>query len=260
MKKKISVIIPVYNSNETLKKTVSSILNQKHDEIEVLLINDGSTSKKTDVILRELTNTNSSVKLYNKKNEGIEKTRLFGVNKSTGDFIMFSDHDDWYLPDSIKKMYDAIIESSADIVVGNYYEILSRAIPFKIKGYVAHDNLVSHDEFIQKFYVNFFGRNIFNVSTWGKLYKRELFNDEIVTLGYNTTEDVAFNIQIFPKAQKVKFINDFLYCHVRGGLTSKINLDILLPNYESLYYLKEQYIEKYQFTQAVPFINYELEI
>lgn len=111
--KKLSIIIPVYNTEKHLKKCFDSIVNQNNSEIEVIVVNDGSTDN-SEVIIKEYTNKYKDVFTYYKKgNTGVADTRNFGIEKATGEYIMFLDSDDYIdkkLYDNIKKYIDEDIE------------------------------------------------------------------------------------------------------------------------------------------------------
>ena len=111
--KKLSIIIPVYNTEKHLKKCFDSIVNQNNSEIEVIVVNDGSTDD-SEVIIKEYTNKYKDVFTYYKKgNTGVADTRNFGIKKATGEYIMFLDSDDYIdkkLYDNIKKYIDEDIE------------------------------------------------------------------------------------------------------------------------------------------------------
>lgn len=256
----VSVILPVYNTGVKLKSTVNSILKQDFQDFELLLIDDGSTDTLTKGICAEYHRRDNRVRVFTKENEGIEKTKIFGINNAEGDYIIFSDHDDLYLPGAFTKLVRTALRTDADIVAGNYYEQYFRKIPYRVKGFVIDKPMtLGHKEFMDRFYINFFGYNLFNVSTWAKIYKTSLLKDiDFISLGYNTTEDVVLNIQIFPKAQQVVFIKEFLYVHIRGGITSNPNPELLLKNYEVLFELKKDYIEYYSFSKGLPYINIEM--
>ena len=111
--KKLSIIIPVYNTEIHLKKCFDSIINQNNSEIEVVIVNDGSTDN-SEVIIKEYTSKYKDVFTYYKKdNTGVSDTRNFGVEKASGKYIMFLDSDDYIdkkLYDNIKKYIDEDIE------------------------------------------------------------------------------------------------------------------------------------------------------
>ena len=111
--KKLSIIVPVYNTEKHLKKCFDSIINQNNSEIEIVVINDGSTDN-SETIIKEYTDKYKDIfKYYKKDNTGVADTRNFGIEKATGEYIMFLDSDDYIdqkLYDNIKKYIDENVE------------------------------------------------------------------------------------------------------------------------------------------------------
>ena len=111
----VSVIIPVYNSENYLSACIESILTQDFEDFELLLIDDGS-SDSSPVICDQFAQKDARVKVFHKENGGICEARNFGMEHATGEYIAFSDHDDLVLPGFLKENYLAAAESCADIV------------------------------------------------------------------------------------------------------------------------------------------------
>lgn len=243
MSPKISVIVPVYNTGKKLKICLKSILSQDFVEYECILVDDGSSDDLTISLCKEITEKDNRFKYFRKHNEGIEKTRLYGVKKSSCSLIIFCDHDDYYEKTAFSTLYNNWQKSKADIVVANCYSQLFYKIPIrkKIIG-LNSDIIVDRNEFLDKYYKNFFGINLFPVSSWGKLYSKRLFEEEVTTLGYNFFEDIIFNSQIFKRAQKIHFIPDFIYTHIWGGLSSDFNPQTSLKGYVEAYQFKKSMI------------------
>ena len=117
---KVSVVIPVYNSEKYLKKCIDSVINQTLKEIEIILIDDGSTDGSAEICKRYL--KDSRVSYYYKQNEGLAAARADGIAKATGEYIGFVDSDDWLELDTYKKMYNAAKSNDADIAFCNCIE------------------------------------------------------------------------------------------------------------------------------------------
>ena len=94
MDEKISIIVPMYNAEKWLEKCVNSIIEQSYSNIEILLINDGSTDKTLE-ICKKIEKIDNRVRVIDKKNEGVSKTRNLGLENATGKYIKFVDSDDW---------------------------------------------------------------------------------------------------------------------------------------------------------------------
>lgn len=114
MKKSVSLIIPVYNVEKYLPQCLDSVKEQTYPDIEVILVNDGSTDNSLSICKRYAKKFNWI--LIDQNNEGLSAARNVGVEHSTGDYIAFLDSDDWFEPDMIEKMVDAAIKYKVDIV------------------------------------------------------------------------------------------------------------------------------------------------
>lgn len=117
---KVSVIVPVYNAEKYLKQCLDSIVNQTLKDIEIVIINDGSTDRSGEICKSYL--SDSRVIYYEKQNEGLAAARQDGTERSNGDYIGFVDSDDWVEVDMYEKMYSAANENNADIVFCNCVE------------------------------------------------------------------------------------------------------------------------------------------
>ena len=99
---KISIIVPMYNSEKYIKKCLESILNQTYEDFEVLLVNDGSTDKTESIVNRY---NDKRIKYIKNKKSGIGKTRNLGIDKSKGEYLMFVDSDDYLDKSAVEKLY-----------------------------------------------------------------------------------------------------------------------------------------------------------
>ena len=115
---KVSVIVPVYNTGEKLNKCIDSIISQTYKNIEIILINDGSTDA-SPAICDEYARLDNRVLVVHKSNSGVSDTRNMGIEKSTGEYIMFVDSDDYIPADSLENLMKPIIEYGVDYVAGN---------------------------------------------------------------------------------------------------------------------------------------------
>ena len=116
---KVSIIVPIYNSSKYLNKCIDSLLNQTLKDIEIILLNDGSTDKSEDIIKEY---QDKRIKYIKKDNTGIGKTRNMGLDIATGEYIMFIDSDDYIALDCAYKMYNKAEKDKCDIVISDYFE------------------------------------------------------------------------------------------------------------------------------------------
>lgn len=185
MNKKISVIIPIYNSSQTLERTINSVINQTYKNLEIILVNDGSTDDSIK-ICKKYAEKDNRIIILNQENKGVGEARNHGIDVSTGDFISFVDSDDTMDENLYKELIATqivtnadIVESGAKVVLGKDNEIFPYEKNDKIIIYENHDYM--------KNYLNF----SLNVSVWGKIYKRELIGD-IRFPNLNINEDFVF--------------------------------------------------------------------
>lgn len=121
---KISIIMPVYNSEKFLREAIDSILNQSYKDFELILVNDGSTDKSSD-ICDEYSKIDSRIHVINQVNGGISNARNSGLKVAKGEFIVFSDNDDIFSVDLLKENIHLAEKHNADLVKYGvtYYEI-----------------------------------------------------------------------------------------------------------------------------------------
>ena len=112
----VSVIVPVYNAEETLGCCVESILAQSYEKLEIILVNDGSTDKSLE-ICQNFVNIDNRVVVIDKNKGGVSSGRNSGLRTSTGDFVQFVDADDTLKPNMTEKLVETILNTNADIVI-----------------------------------------------------------------------------------------------------------------------------------------------
>lgn len=182
---KISVIVPVYNSEATLRKTLNSIISQSNSNLEIILINDGSSDNSLS-ICEEYEKKDSRIIVIDKENTGVGETRNIGIDISNGEFISFVDSDDELDRNFFEVLYDTALETGAQIVESGAKVILSETehiFPYEKDSKII---LCDNKEYMRN-YLNF----SFNVSVWGKIYRRDLIGD-IRFPKLNINEDFIF--------------------------------------------------------------------
>lgn len=207
MNKKISVIIPIYNAQETIERCVNSILNQTYSNLEIILINDGSKDK-TEEICNNLMKIDNRIKYFYKKNSGVSDTRNYGLNIAKGDYISFIDADDYIE----KNMYEVMINKSddAEIIICDFFEVknnkkenvnnkMEEKIYYTLEGLITN---IKNEEIYR--YVNV---------PWNKLIKSEIIKNEKIIFNSKISlgEDLLFNLQCMKVSKKIKIINKKLY-------------------------------------------------
>ena len=116
-KEKISIILPVYNSQNTISMTIDSIIKQTYDNYELIIINDGSSDNSESICL-EYANKYKKINYISIENQGVSNARNIGISKATGNYIMFIDSDDEYYENTLETVYRYIKEKYELIVFG----------------------------------------------------------------------------------------------------------------------------------------------
>lgn len=207
---KVSIIMPVYNTGEILKKTINSILNQTFNDYELLLIDDGSTDLSGE-ICDSFATTDSRVRVFHKENGGICSARNYGILQAQGEYIAFCDHDDIYHPELLQKVYRTLVQTKADVVKYRYQEIFNNAI----KGI---EKISDNIEIITSFKDNIFKLNAIGyfVTVWSFVYRREwLIKTGVLfdTKQKHGGEDFDFNVKLIPYIKCMAVMPDILYFH-----------------------------------------------
>lgn len=252
----ISIIIPIYNTARFLRQCLDSILKQDLKNIEVILVNDGSTDNSLK-ICRKYEEKDSRIKVIDKINEGVEKARIDGYKIATGKYVIYIDSDDWLSNRKVlSTMYNKAEETGADYVQIQAYRTIDKYGIFKKQ--LLHPKgigLLEQPELFDKYYISFFGKALLGSTLCGKLYRKSILdNVQIVPIGIKKGEDDAYNIQLFPYLKKIYVMEDIGYHYRVGGVTSRF-IPNALPDAKSSYYLKMKMIEKFNYHKAVPVMN-----
>lgn len=211
----VSIIIPVYNTKEYLKKCVDSLLAQTYKDIEIILINDGSTDDSIKVC-EMYEKTDSRVKVFSQVNSGQGEARNLGISKASGEFIMFVDSDDWVEKNIVEELMNSLTSYEADISICNYYRtrINSEEILGCCEEKISKECL---DQTIDKDYV-------FNITSLicAKLIKTSLIKASAFKFPKHFFEDVSAMPLLFAYANKISYVNKPLY-YYRNHTASTVN-------------------------------------
>lgn len=197
---KVSVIVPIYNAEKYLYKCIDSIINQTYKNLEIMLINDGSTDKSEEIVSSF---NDSRIKYIKKKNTGVGNTRNVGIKKSTGDYVMFVDSDDYIELNCVEKMMTKVEQEKCDLVISNYFIDLNGLIKIDFPMFNS-SSLKDNPSII--YHVNYGPCN--------KLYHRSLVEDGNMFIENLKYEDTPFVCEAICRAKKVGIIPDYLSHYV----------------------------------------------
>lgn len=246
MQTKVSILIPVYNTSSYLAKCLDSVLGQTYSELEVIVVNDGSTDNSLD-ILESYAHKHRNLKVINKPNGGLQSARKVGIQNATGDFIAFVDSDDT-LPSTyvIETLVDAIMPQT-QIVVGRV-NIDNGAEPRLFPSSVF--TTISAQEYLLNYLIC--GKVSWNLVA--KLFSRSLINSTVSNpINVSAGEDALYTISLANAATgTVTMVNKPVYnYYVRpGSITQSRNTKYIYDNFKVADYidnlLKDRVDTKYR--------------
>lgn len=254
---KVSIIVPVYNTEKYLEKCIDSLVQQSYENLEIILVNDGSTDKSL-LICKAFERKDDRIKVLNKQNSGVELARKSGYQKATGEFIMYVDSDDYLPLNAVKILLDSVLEENADIIIGNITRIIGNRGFIKKVYKCIPECIISQKEMMDQYYISFFGVNILPVNMCGNLYRKSFLESvKIKSTGLTHGEDLCYNIQIFPYASKTVVLEKNVYFYRWGGMTSNMN-KTLFDDARKAYRLKSEMLNKFEVKRGEYFIAVEL--
>ncbi|MBQ6887390.1 MAG: glycosyltransferase [Lachnospiraceae bacterium] len=213
----ISVIVPVYNMEKYLKRCVESILAQEYRQLEIILVDDGSTDN-SPAMCDAYAKQDERICVIHKENGGLSDARNAGLAIATGSFIGFVDSDDWIEPEMYKDMYEAAKKHQAEVVVCRYAEVYPDRV---VDGSCNELVVLTREEVLNIFICEHPRYKIYN-SVWSKLFKREIIGNTIFPKGRNS-EDIVFTTKAFCRLERCVYIDTAYYNYVREREGSIMN-------------------------------------
>jgi glycosyltransferase involved in cell wall biosynthesis len=235
---KVSVIVIAYNIECYIKKCLDSIINQTFKDLELIVVNDGSTDKTLEQI-KKAAASDSRINVIDKENGGAMTARISGLNASSGEYILFVDGDDWIHLETIEKLYKRALEENADIVLYNYYFAYNDNLKAS-KSYI--DNLNQIDDNLKSSLLCYISPTL-----WSKFIKRKFLINNNISFPSNLSyaEDLATVINLFMNNPKISMLNNNLYYYFQreNSITNSLDnrvFDIL----KSVDYIRSNLLKK----------------
>ena len=211
MKDLVSIIIPVYNTEIFLDKCIKSVIGQTYNNIEIIIVNDGSTDNSIKII-KKYANNDKRIMLINQSNQGVSKARNEGIKKAKGKYILFVDGDDYIEPNAVELSLQRIKEYNVDVIKFNV-NIYDK------DGNVEHENYEGYlgtiftgkklDYLISKFLDSESNLHTFAPTLLIKKQKMVEFDESLYFM-----EDTFFYVKLLKKVDSLCFINEKLYTYV----------------------------------------------
>ncbi len=204
----ISIIVPVYNVEQYLDRCINSLISQTFHNIEIILVNDGSTDNSRE-ICEKYKKIDKRIKLINKSNGGLSEARNYGIKESKGNYLFFIDSDDFMHTDTINFLYNQLKDNKADISTVLYKKIYEGETlvdeTFSNINTRVYDNVDALEKLLYQ--------DNCTTSAWGKLYKRDLFNGIEYPVG-QVHEDLPITYKLFYKSKKVVISDAMMYYYL----------------------------------------------
>ena len=221
MNDKISIIVPVYNVEKYLDECIQSIINQTYKNIEIIIINDGSTDNSLS-ILRKYESIDKRIIVINQENKGLSASRNIGIKKSTGKYISLIDSDDVIHPRMVELLYKEIKKNNCDISICMFQEFTDNFIE---KNNRYNIRVLNQDNFLKEL----LKEKKFGSHACNKLYKKSLFNNVEYVVG-RKYEDIGTTYKLGLKSNLICYIDIELYGYrIReSSITCNLKKDTLI--------------------------------
>lgn len=235
----LSIVVPIYNVEKYLKKSVDSIIDQTFKNVEIILVDDGSTDSCGE-ICDEYEKKDNRIKVIHKVNGGLSSARNAGIKASIGRYIGFIDSDDWINPKMYESMINLATNYDADIVQCDFIKVYNNNVYVKEDNEEKYDILSNLDAM-----ENLYNENVSKtIVTWSKIYKRELFDDILFPEG-KIHEDKFTTYKLLYKSNIIIDLHKKYYYYrqtpnsiMNGSYTIK-KLDALQASQESIDFYKK---------------------
>lgn len=204
----ISIIVPVYNVEKYLKNCIDSLIRQTHKDIEIVLVDDGSTDSSGKICDEYLTK-DERIKVFHKENGGLSDARNYGLKNSLGNLITFVDSDDVVANNYVELLCREVSQRGADVVVATFKKI-DEELPKIEDGNSVKYKILSQQEAVDRMLYNSEVDMASFITAWGKLIKREIVEKHLFPVG-KIHEDEFTTYKWYLNADKIIFINSIIY-------------------------------------------------
>ena len=224
----LSIIVPVYNTSQYLVRCLNSLINQSLTNIEIIIINDGSTDQSDEKIQQYLIHSN------------IRYARNLGIEKSSGEYIAFVDSDDWVDLDFFKMLTDTITMDNTDIVIGGVKNEYNNITSTSIRYDYVYPNVITANQALDLLTKSTNNNYFISPVVWNKVYKRELlFLNQLWFIDNSYWEDDIFSFKAISYAHTVSLVPNIYYHYYQRDTSimnsiSKKHIDDLLMSFKQL--------------------------
>lgn len=216
----LTIIVPVYNTSKYLKRCIDSLLKQSNSEMQILLINDGSTDDSEEILKEYEKNNPEIIKYYKKENAGIADTRNYGISKAEGKYIMFADSDDYIKENLLEDVREYMLKD-IDIIKFKLERVNENGQVLEQVNGPIFSNLTGEEAFNRLAFLD-----VLLDSPCVYAFKKELFTKNNLNFKVGTEhEDFGLIPLVLLKAKSITSIENYGYCYVQSGNSITRNED-----------------------------------
>ena len=249
-KNKISVIVPIYNAERYVAKSIESLIEQTLKEIEIILVDDGAKDN-SGAICDEYAKKDERILVVHKENGGLADARNAGMKVATGKYIMFLDADDLFEPDSCKNMYNMIEKTNSDYVIGNYRMIEEDGTRYKNPAFDVEkfqEFEIDKNDFIKSFF-------IMNSTAWNKIYRTQFLLENDITFKVpSPSEDDYFTSMCYIKGKKGYYTSKVIYLY--RNCQNSISKNCSLKYFKGINYAYQMTYKSFRDNNEINFYRY----
>ena len=219
---KVSVIIGAYNIENYIERSLLSVVNQTLEDIEIIVVNDGSTDKTLENI-KKIQNEYNIIKIINQKNKGSIEARKSGLEIAKGEYVLFVDGDDWLELNALELLYNNAINNKSDIVIYNAFLSYDNS---KEKFNIISNSNLDKDDYVKNLFLGKVAPSL-----WSKFVKLEFLKSNSINFPNNISfaEDLASVASWFMHNPKVSILREHLYNYYQrsDSITNKKSIKVL---------------------------------
>lgn len=233
----VSVIIPVYNVSKYIDDCISSVCAQTMKNIEILVVDDGSTDNSVEVC-RKWVKKDSRVRLIQQPNQGVSVARNRGIEESKGKWLAFIDSDDWIEPEYLQLLYDNALKNNADeSICGFFFNYPDEQVA---RGHYSQDMIFNGHNEVSRIQIQILAKNMCGIENnsgdrigapWCKLFRADFIKSNHLSFvpGLKRSQDVVFNLYALEKAEKICYVNvpAYHYRIIEESVCNKFSKQIL---------------------------------
>ncbi|MBR5021230.1 MAG: glycosyltransferase, partial [Oscillospiraceae bacterium] len=222
---KVSIVVPIYRVEKYLSQCVDSLLNQTLEQIEIILVDDGSPDS-CGAIADAYAQKDSRIKVIHQSNAGLGPARNTGMQAAAGTYIGFVDSDDWVRPEMYQRLYETAVRHDADIVVSGHCDVCGEEVVVS-KAHPLGGTCLKQREDIFRVRKNLYGHapwdtdvESFPMSVCMSIYRNDMLREEGLCFQNMLSEDTIFNLGAYGCAKVIAFTKDTDYCYRKENQAS----------------------------------------